>query len=82
MSSGAHIAFCAFVNDFHPVGHAYSAQPTYIPWHAFISTICAVPTEPFSVINKAGITQAPLPPTFIFLANHTPLPWGLAMVGQ
>ena len=79
MSLAADVAFFAFFNDFHPVGYAFRAQPTYIPWHAFVSTFCAVRIEPFSVINKAGVTQAPLPPTFTFLANHTHLPWGLAM---
>ena len=79
MSSVACVAFCAFLFDFHPIVYAYSTQPTYIPWQAFKSIFCAVHTELFSFNNKAGVTQAPLPLTFILLANHTQLPWGLGM---
>ena len=72
MSLVAHVAFFAFFNDFHLVGYAYSAQPTYILWHAFISTICAVHTEPFSVINKAGVTHAPFRRLLLLLqTTHT-----------
>ena len=79
MSLGANVAFCAFFYDYHLVVYAYSAQPTYFLWHTFKSIACAVNAEPFSFITKAGVTQAPLPPTLTFLANHTHLPWGLAM---
>jgi len=79
MFLGACVAFCAFVSDCHPIVYAYNTQPTYLLWQAFKSIFCAGHTELFSFNNKAFITQAPLRPTFILIANHTQLPWGLAM---
>ena len=72
MPLAAHVAFFVFLNNFRMVGYAYSAQPTYLPWHAFIFTFCAVRTEPFSVISKAGVTQAPFGRLLFFLqTTHT-----------
>ena len=79
MSSVACVAFCAFLFDFHPIVYAYSTQPTDIPWQAFKSIFRAGHTELFCFNHRAGVTQAPLPPTVILLANHTQLPWGLVM---
>ena len=77
MSSGAHVAFCAFLFDFHPIFYPYN--PPIFRGRRLNPFLVQFTQNSFVLTIEQVTHKAPLPPTGILLANHTQLPWGLVM---